>query len=306
MPPRIRKAVFPVAGLGTRILPATKSIPKEMLPVVDKPLIQYAVEEAAASGIEEFIFVTGRGKAALEDHFDRAYELEAMLAERGKVEAVEAVRSCVPSAGRIAYTRQPKPLGLGHAVHCARALVGEEPFAVLLPDDLVLSKTPCLRQLIDVYEETGGNVVAVVEVPADQVRRYGILVPGPDDGRRVEVRGLVEKPEPAAAPSRLAVIGRYLLSPGVMASLAQAGAGHGGEIQLTDALAARIGHEPLHGLRFEGRRIDCGDAIGLLQANLAVALERADLGEAVRAAIEDELSLGLGRSARASERRRGG
>jgi UTP--glucose-1-phosphate uridylyltransferase len=303
---RVRKAVFPVAGLGTRILPATKAIPKEMLPVVDKPLIQYAVEEAAASGIEEFIFVTGRGKTALEDHFDRAHELEALLAQRGKLEALAAVCGCMPPAGRIAYTRQPEPLGLGHAVYCARPLVGEEPFAVILPDDLVLSHTPCLRQLIEVHEDTGGNVIAVMEVPNDQVRRYGIVVPGADDGRRVEVRGLIEKPEPAKAPSRLAVIGRYVLTPGVMAGLASAGTGHGGEIQLTDALAACVGREPLHGLRFTGRRIDCGDAIGLLQANLAVALERADLREAARAAIERELSLSVGRGSLAGDRRRSG
>jgi UTP--glucose-1-phosphate uridylyltransferase len=273
----VRKAIFPVGGLGTRFLPATKSMPKEMLPVVDKPLIQYAVEEAAAAGIEEFIFVTGRGKAAIEDHFDVSYELEKTLAERGKDDVLSAVRSIGLEPGQISYTRQMDPLGLGHAVWCARHHVGDEPVAVLLADDLVMSKTPCLAQLVDVHKQTSGNVVAVEEIPYEHTDRYGVLDVGTDDGRMASVRGLVEKPNPEEAPSRLAIIGRYVLLPEVFEHLSRFERGAGGEIQLTDAMAKMIGGSEFHGLRFEGQRFDCGDKIGFLEANLAFALKRDEL-----------------------------
>ena len=273
----VRKAIFPVGGLGTRFLPATKSMPKEMLPVVDKPLIQYAVEEAAAAGIEEFIFVTGRGKAAIEDHFDVSYELEKTLAERGKDDVLSAVRPIGLEPGQISYTRQMDPQGLGHAVWCARHHVGDEPVAVLLADDLVMSKTPCLAQLVDVHKQTGGNVVAVEEIPYEQTDRYGVLDVGTDDGRMASVRGLVEKPNPEEAPSRLAIIGRYVLLPEVFEHLSRFERGAGGEIQLTDAMAKMIGGSEFHGLRFEGQRFDCGNKIGFLEANLAFALKRVEL-----------------------------
>jgi UTP--glucose-1-phosphate uridylyltransferase len=274
---RVRKAVFPVGGLGTRFLPATKAMPKEMLPIVDKPLIQYAVEEAAAAGIEEFIFVTGRGKAAIEDHFDHSVELEDALGDRGKTEALESIRHWVPAAGQVAYTRQQEPLGLGHAVWCARNLVGDEPFAILLADDLVLSQTPCLKQMVDVANETGGNVVAVMDVPREETSRYGILDVASDDGRLAAVNGLVEKPAPEEAPSTLSIIGRYILMPEVFDLLESTERGAGGEIQLTDAMAKMIGRHPFHGLRFEGTRFDCGDKLGFLQATIAFGLERPDL-----------------------------
>ncbi len=273
----IRKAVFPVGGLGIRFLPATKAMPKEMLTVVDKPLIHYAVEEARAAGIEEFIFVTGRGKSAIEDHFDLSHELHQTLAAKGKTEEIEQLRSWLPGPGRVAYTRQQEPLGLGHAVWCARNLVGDEPFAVVLADDLVLSETPCLKQLVDVHGETGGNVVAVTEVPRESTDRYGILDIANDDGRLVEVAGLVEKPDPGAAPSTLSIIGRYILLPQVFDRLARLERGAGGEIQLTDALAEMIGAAPFHGLRFEGERFDCGSKVDYLRANIAFALDRDDL-----------------------------
>jgi UTP--glucose-1-phosphate uridylyltransferase len=273
----VRKAIFPVGGLGTRFLPATKAMPKEMLPVVDKPLIQYAVEEAAAAGIEEFIFVTGRGKAAIEDHFDVSYELEKTLGERGKDDVLSAVRAIGLQPGQISYTRQMDPLGLGHAVWCARHHVGDEPVAVLLADDLVMSKTPCLEQLVDVHKQTGGNVVAVEEIPHEHTDRYGVLDVGTDDGRLASVRGLVEKPKPEEAPSRLAIIGRYVLLPEVFEHLSRFERGAGGEIQLTDAMAKMIGGSEFHGLRFEGQRFDCGDKIGFFEANVAFALEREEL-----------------------------
>ena len=273
----VRKAIFPVGGLGTRFLPATKSMPKEMLPVVDKPLIQYAVEEAAAAGIEEFIFVTGRGKAAIEDHFDVSYELEKTLAERGKDDVLSAVRPIGLEPGQISYTRQMDPQGLGHAVWCARHHVGDEPVAVLLADDLVMSKTPCLAQLVDVHKQTGGNVVAVEEIPYEHTDRYGVLDVGTDDGRLASVRGLVEKPNPKESPSRLAIIGRYVLLPEVFEHLSRFERGAGGEIQLTDAMAKMIGGSEFHGLRFEGQRFDCGNKIGFLEANLAFALKRDEL-----------------------------
>ena len=282
---RIRKAVFPVGGLGTRFLPATKSMPKEMLTVVDKPLIHYAVEEAQAAGIEEFIFVTGRGKSVIEDHFDHSYELDDTLAARSKSAELEAIRAWMPGAGQVAYTRQQEPLGLGHAVWCARNLVGDEPFAVLLADDLVLAKTPCLKQLVEAYERTGGNMVAVMDVPRENTGRYGILDVASDDGRLAEVRGLVEKPAPADAPSTLSIIGRYILQPEVFRHLDRRERGAGGEIQLTDSLAAMIGNGPFHGLRFEGERFDCGEKAGFLKANVAFALARDDLRDEVMAYI---------------------
>ena len=276
---QVRKAVFPVGGMGTRFLPATKALPKEMLPIVDKPLIQYAVEEAAAAGVEEFIFVTGRGKAAIEDHFDHSYELEDLLSARGKTQELAALRAAIPAAGQIAYTRQQEPLGLGHAVWCARNLVGDEPFAVLLADDLIMSKTPCLKQMTDAASKTGGNIVAVMDVPRAHTSRYGILDVGEDDGHLAEVRGLVEKPDPAEAPSTLSVIGRYILMPEVFDYLDKKERGAGGEIQLTDAMAKMIGRKPFHGLRFEGTRFDCGDKLGFSQATVAFGLARDDLRE---------------------------
>ncbi|CAA7620193.1 UTP--glucose-1-phosphate uridylyltransferase [Candidatus Terasakiella magnetica] len=279
---RVRKAVFPVGGMGTRFLPATKAMPKEMLPVVDKPLIQYAVEEAAAAGIEHFIFVTGRGKNALEDHFDHNPELERTLKERGKFDLVEAVTSWMPKSGQISYTRQSEPLGLGHAVWCARDLVEDEPFAVLLPDDLILAKTPCLKQMVAVHTEVGGHVVAVSDVPREHTKRYGILDVEHDNGRIARARGLVEKPDPEVAPSTLSIIGRYILHPAVFDVLGKKERGAGGEIQLTDAISQTIGMVPFHGLRFEGTRFDCGDKVGWLEANLAFALDRPDMADAVR------------------------
>lgn len=283
----VRKAVFPVGGLGTRFLPATKAMPKEMLPVVDKPLIQYAVEEARAAGIEEVIFVTGRGKSAIEDHFDYAAELEQVLSSRNKIDQLNEVRAIPGMPGSISYTRQQEPMGLGHAVWCARYLIDDEPFAVLLADDLIQSKTPCLKQMIDAYHSVGGNMVAAMEVPHEHTSRYGIVSPGAVHGSLVEVKGLVEKPKPELAPSRLAVIGRYILQPEVMGILDKKQVGAGGEIQLTDAMAQLIGHQPFHGLHFEGTRFDCGDKAGHVMANIAFALERADMGETIRAYIQD-------------------
>ena len=284
---RVRKAVFPVGGLGTRFLPATKALPKEMLPIVDKPLIQYAVEEAAAAGVEEFIFVTGRGKAAIEDHFDHSYELEDLLSARDKTEELAALRAAIPAAGQVAYTRQQEPLGLGHAVWCARNLVGNEPFAVLLADDLIQSKTPCLKQMLDAAAEIGGNMVAVMDVPREHTARYGILDVGSDDGHLAEVRGLVEKPDPVEAPSTLSVIGRYILMPEVFEYLGRKEKGAGGEIQLTDAMAQLIGAQPFHGLRFEGTRFDCGDKLGFLKATVAFGLDRDDLREGLGKYLSD-------------------
>lgn len=282
MAKRVRKAVFPVGGLGTRFLPATKAMPKEMLPVVDKPLIQYAVEEAAAAGIEHFIFVTGRAKQAIEDHFDISFELENTLRQRGAKSLLAEVQAARPGAGRVAYTRQGEPRGLGHAVWCARDLVGDEPFAVLLADDLVLSDTPCLKQLMEIHDETGGNVVAAEDVPRTHTDRYGILDVDSDDGRLATVKGMVEKPAPESAPSSLAVIGRYVLLPDVFSHLGSMTAGAAGEIQLTDALGQMIGSAAFHGLRFEGRRFDCGDKLGFFEANIAFALRRSELVDGVR------------------------
>jgi UTP--glucose-1-phosphate uridylyltransferase len=278
----LRKAVLPVAGLGTRFLPATKAIPKEMLPVVDRPLIQYAIDEARAAGIEQFCMVTGRGKTALIDHFDIAFELEATLHERGKDETLGMLRSEAMEPGSIVTVRQQVPLGLGHAIWCARAFIGDDPFAIILPDDLVLSDTPCLTQLAEAYRQTGGNVVAVEEVPMEQVHRYGVLKTGKTHGNLVEVLGLVEKPKREVAPSNLSIIGRYVLLPEVIAHLARMERGAGNEVQLTDAMAKMIGHAPFFGLKFEGRRFDCGDKIGYLEAQIAFGLSRPDLSPEIR------------------------
>jgi UTP--glucose-1-phosphate uridylyltransferase len=279
----LRKAVLPVAGLGTRFLPATKALAKEMLPVVDKPLIQYAVEEARAAGIEQFCLITGRGKTALVEHFDVAYELESTLRERQKTDALKLLEGCSMQPGSIMSVRQQVPLGLGHAIWCARAFIGDDPFAILLPDDIILSDKPCLQQLAEAYAGTGGNVVAVTEVPREHTNRYGILKIGADDGKLVEVTGLVEKPRPEVAPSTLSIIGRYVLLPEVIAHIARFEKGAGGEIQLTDAMARMIGSKPFHGLRYEGRRFDCGDKVGFLEAQIAFALKRPDMADAVRA-----------------------
>ncbi|MGF1550824.1 MAG: UTP--glucose-1-phosphate uridylyltransferase GalU [Sphingomonadaceae bacterium] len=281
----VRKAVFPVAGLGTRFLPATKAVPKEMLPVVDRPLIQYAVDEAVEAGIEQMIFVTGRGKNAIEDHFDIAYELEATMALRGKSTGLLKESRLAP--GAVAYVRQQEPLGLGHAVWCARDIVGDDPFAVILADDLMVGDPGCLRQMVDAYEEVGGNIICAQQVPRERTASYGIITPGERDGPLTEVKGLVEKPKPADAPSDLAIVGRYILQPEVMEVLEGQSAGAGGEIQLTDAMAAMIGRQPFHGLTFDGTRYDCGDKADFITANIALALERPDVGPKVRAFIAD-------------------
>ena len=281
---KVRKAIFPVGGLGTRFLPATKALPKEMLPIVDKPLIQYAVEEAADAGIEEFIFVTGRNKSAIEDHFDHSFELEVMLTAKNKQQALDTVQQMVRPPGSVIYVRQQEPAGLGHAVWCARHLAQSEPVAVLLADDLILGKS-CLGEMLSTY--TGGNMVAVMDVPENETQSYGIVTPGKDDGRIVEVTGLVEKPAPAQAPSNIAVVGRYIIEPGVFAHLDRQDRGAGGEIQLTDSLARQIGVVPFHGLRFSGERFDCGSKIGFLQANVAFALQRADLQQRLRVWLDE-------------------
>jgi UTP--glucose-1-phosphate uridylyltransferase len=282
----VRKAVFPVGGLGTRFLPATKSMPKEMLPIVDKPLIQYAVEEARDSGIEQFIFVTGRGKTAIEDHFDYSYELNDVLGERGRRDELDAATDMLMPPGGVAYIRQQEPLGLGHAVWCARHMVHGEAVAVVSADDLVLSEVPCLKQVIEAYTEVGGNLAAVMDVPREQTGRYGILDVVADDGRLAKAQGLVEKPAPATAPSTLSIIGRYILEPVVFDELDRQETGAGGEIQLTDAMARTIDRVPFHGLRFEGRRFDCGSKVGFLEANIAYALERDDLRSNMREIVK--------------------
>ena len=283
---RIRKAVFPVGGLGTRFLPATKAMPKEMLPVVDKPLIQYAVEEAAAAGIEHFIFVTGHGKTSIEDHFDSNPNLEALLRKNGNNDLLNFLKNCTFDSGKISCTRQSEPKGLGHAVWCARDLVGNEPFAVLLPDDLFHCKTPCLKQMVQEYSKTAGNLVAIEEVPQNQTSRYGILSVASDDGKLVRVNGMVEKPAPENAPSRLAILGRYILSPEIFTELDKQKTGAKGEIQLTDAMADTLDRIPFHGMRFEGKRFDCGNKIGFLMANIEFALDRPDLKEEFKKALK--------------------
>lgn len=277
---KIQSAVFPVGGLGTRFLPATKAMPKEMLPVVDRPLIQYAVDEAIEAGIEQMIFVTGRGKSAIEDHFDIAYELETTLRDRGK--SLEILHQTRLRPGAVAYVRQQEPMGLGHAVWCARHIVGDNPFAIFLADELMVGTPGCMKQMVDAYHRTGGNIVGGYEVPAAETDRYGIISPGAEDGRLVEVTGLVEKPPIGTAPSNLMIPGRYILQPEVMTILEAHDKGAGGEIQLTDAMAQLIGRQPFHAYRFEGQRFDCGDKAGYIQANLALAIARADLGDQVR------------------------
>lgn len=277
---RIRKAIFPVAGLGTRFLPATKAMPKEMLPVVDKPLIQYAVEEAVAAGIEEFIFVTGRGKTAIEDHFDHSYELESLLKQHGKSMELKLIQTTMREPGCLSYTRQQVPLGLGHAVWCARHHIQKEPFAVLLADDFVFGGPPCLEEMIHAHHIHGGNMVAAMEVPLAQVNRYGILkLAQALTPSLFEAAGVVEKPDPQETPSQVAVIGRYLLQPDIFSHLEHQKRGAGGEIQLTDAIAAMLESTPLYGVRFQGTRYDCGSKAGFLAANIAVGLARPDLRE---------------------------
>ncbi len=267
----VKKIVLPVAGLGTRFLPATKAIPKEMLPVLDKPLIQYAVEEALEAGIDEIILVTGRNKQVMEDHFDHAYELERILQEKGKEEALEISRSMLLEEGRITYVRQMRPKGLGHAIWCARTFVNGDPFAVALPDDLIKGKPGALKQMVEAYNKVGGNIVATMDVAREDTSKYGVITPGAQTGNLIEVKSLVEKPHPEDAPSTEAVVGRYILQPEVMDHLAAKEVGAGGEIQLTDALDKLIGSQPFHALNFEGKRFDCGSKIGWLMANLSMA-----------------------------------
>lgn len=277
----IRKAVFPVAGLGTRFLPATKAIPKEMLPVVDRPLIQYAVDEAREAGIEQMIFVTGRGKSAIEDHFDIAFELERTMTDRGKdISVLEPTRL---GPGNCAYVRQQDPMGLGHAIWCARDIVGDEPFAIFLPDEFMHGSPGCMAQMVAEYEKVGGNLLSVLEVPREQVSSYGVIDPGQTDGKLTEVKGLIEKPKVEAAPSNLIISGRYILQPEVMRVLEHQGKGAGGEIQLTDAMAQMIGQQAFHAVTFDGARYDCGSKVGYIEANLAVALSRPDMADEVRA-----------------------
>ena len=276
----IRKAVFPVAGLGTRFLPATKAIPKELLPIVDRPLIQYAVDEAREAGIEQMIFVTGRGKTALVEHFDIAYELETTMSARGKDLSILEPTRFTP--GDLITVRQQVPLGLGHAIWCARAIVGDEPFAILLPDELMVGKPGCLAQMVEAYEQVGGNLISVLEVPREEVSSYGVIAPGANKGALTEVRGLVEKPPVAEAPSNKIISGRYILQPAVMRTLEGQEKGAGGEIQLTDAMARMIGQQPFHAVTFAGKRYDCGSKAGFIEATLALALQREDIGADVR------------------------
>jgi UTP--glucose-1-phosphate uridylyltransferase len=287
MAARVRKAVFPVAGLGTRFLPATKAMPKEMLTVVDRPLIQHVVDEAMEAGIEHFIFVTGRNKSVIEDHFDRQFELEQVLAERGKTAELAVLNSDLPGPGTTSYTRQQEPLGLGHAVWCARELVGDEPFALLLPD--VLVQTPgkgCLAQMLDAYAERGGNIIAVEPVPDDQAKNYGVVSVGEGDGRVFPVDGMVEKPAPGTEPSNLTILGRYILQPEIFAILSAQEKGAGGEIQLTDAMFALLKRQPFSAVKYEGRTFDCGSKVGFLTANVAYALARPDIAAAFKAEIK--------------------
>jgi UTP--glucose-1-phosphate uridylyltransferase len=288
MTARVRKAVFPVAGLGTRFLPATKAIPKEMLTVVDRPVIQHVVDEARDAGIEHFIFVTGRNKSVIEDHFDRQVELEEVLAARGKTAELEALSADLPDAGSTSFTRQQEPLGLGHAVWCAREIVGNEPFALLLPDVLVQTEGKgCLAQMIDAYAEHGGNILAVEPVPDDQVKNYGVVsLGGKGNGRVLPIDGMVEKPKPGTEPSNLTILGRYILQPEIFAILEAQERGAGGEIQLTDAMLALLKRQPFYAVRYEGRAFDCGSKLGFLTANVAYALARPDLAGAFKAEIK--------------------
>ncbi|KAA2235471.1 UTP--glucose-1-phosphate uridylyltransferase GalU [Salinarimonas soli] len=280
---RIRKAVLPVAGLGTRFLPATKAMPKEMLTVVDRPVLQYVVDEAKEAGIEHFIFVTGRNKAVIEDHFDIAYELNDTLAKRGKTKELEQLKAELPAAGQTSFTRQQEPLGLGHAVWCAREIVGDEPFAVLLPD---MISRGCMGQMLEAYARHGGNLIAVEEVPEDQTHQYGIVAVGEDFGNTFEIKGMVEKPKAGTAPSNLIISGRYILQPEIFKILETQERGAGGEIQLTDAMKTLSQSQSFFGMRYRGRTYDTGSKIGFLMANVAYGLERGDLGPQLRAEIE--------------------
>ncbi len=277
----VRKAVFPVAGLGTRFLPATKVMPKEMLTLVDRPLIQHAVEEAQKAGIEEFVFVISPGKEMLKDHFTPHKELNKALEARGKTQELQKLESFEIAEGKLHLAYQDEPLGLGHAIWCAREFIGDEPFAILLPDDVVLGDKPCLSQMIEAYNATGGNLVAVVDVPKEDTRKYGILDIASDDGKLVDIKGLVEKPEPQDAPSTLSVIGRYILQPEIFEKLESHEKGAGGEIQITDAMAKLIGAQPFHGLRFEGTRYDCGHHLGFIEANIAFGMQNSNIGPQV-------------------------
>ena len=285
---KVTKAIFPVAGLGTRVLPATKSVPKEIMTLVDRPLIQYAIDEARAAGIEDFIFVTSRGKSALEDYFDHSPELESSLKKSGKTELLETLRATNMDSGAIAYIRQHKALGLGHAVSCARKLIGDEPFAVILPDDLIAAEKPCLQQMVEAYQETGGAMVAAMEVAPDKTSSYGILDVVNDEGAVVEVKGMVEKPAPGTSPSNLAVIGRYILTPRIMQNFDKIDRGAGGEIQLTDAIAYELttGRD-IFGYKFEGERFDCGSKAGFLQATVSFALNRPELRDELSTFLKD-------------------
>ena len=285
---QVTKAIFPVAGLGTRFLPATKSVPKEIMTLVDRPLIQYAIDEARAAGITEFIFVTSRGKSALEDYFDHAPQLEDSLEKSGKRELLETLKSTNMESGAIAYIRQHKPMGLGHAVWCARRLIGDEPFAVILPDDVISAEKPCLQQMVEAYQETGGSMVATMQVPKEKASSYGILDVGSEIGSLVSVRGMVEKPKVADAPSNLAVIGRYILTPDVLETLNRQKSGAGGEIQLTDAIAEEMdAKRKVYALKFEGQRFDCGSKAGFLQATVSFALAREELQDEFAAYLRD-------------------
>ncbi|MDA7429463.1 UTP--glucose-1-phosphate uridylyltransferase GalU [Primorskyibacter aestuariivivens] len=285
---KVTKAIFPVAGLGTRFLPATKSVPKEIMTLVDRPLIQYAIDEARAAGIKEFIFVTSRGKGALEDYFDHSPQLEQELRKKGKNDLLDALKDTNMDSGAIAYIRQHKALGLGHAVWCARRLIANEPFAVILPDDVIAAEKPCLQQMVEAYEETGGSMVAAMEVPPEKASAYGVLDIKEDMGSLVSVKGMVEKPKADEAPSNLAVIGRYILTPDVLRSLNKMKQGAGGEIQLTDAIAQEIEeNRNVYGLRFRGQRFDCGSKAGFLQATVAFGLSRDDLKDELRAYLHD-------------------
>jgi len=290
-PKKVTKAIFPVAGLGTRFLPATKSIPKEIMTLVDRPLIQYAIDEARAAGIKEFIFVTSRGKSALEDYFDVAPELESALRKAGKDQLLDILKETNMDSGAIAYIRQNRPMGLGHAVWCARRLVGNEPFAVLLPDDVIAAEKACLAQMMDAYEQTGGNVVAAMEVAPEKTSSYGVLDIADDMGAIVQAKGMVEKPKAGTAPSNLAVIGRYILTPKIMTNLNKMKQGAGGEIQLTDAIAEEVGSGKVYGYRFRGQRYDCGSKAGFLQATVAFGLARPDLRDEFATYLNDMIAL---------------
>jgi UTP--glucose-1-phosphate uridylyltransferase len=285
--PPVRKAVLPVAGMGTRFLPATKAVPKEMLPVVDKPVVQYAVEEAREAGIEQFVFVTGRGKHVIEDHFDHAYELETTLKEKAKKPELLSLLESLPSTGSVSFTRQQRPLGLGHAVWCARHFIGNEPFAVLLPDDLLVGQPGAMKQMIEAYNEFGGMIVAAEEKPREETRRYGVIDPGATHGNVTEVKSVVEKPDPKDAPSNLCIIGRYILPPGIFEELDKKQTGAGGEIQLTDSMERLGKRVPFHAVNTHCARYDCGDKVGFLHANIAVGLMRKDIAPALRAILKN-------------------